>query len=213
MLYNWIELQPTYYCTHVYLYSYISKLVVPLYNCVFLLMCVTGASPGAECIEGDVRLAGGLNNMGGRVEICNGGVWGSACNHNFTEPEARVVCNQLGFTECKQSHTSQYVTSSTCIYHIFKLLLCSSLVICAFSITVSINTSLWEWNRTHSTAWSKVPGKWVQPLWVWLLKTESSQLLSQWRGSCHLQSKYVYFKCVYKQVFISESEFISHMNF
>ena len=69
-------------------------------------MCVTGAGPGAECTEGDVRLAGGLNNMGGRVEICNGGVWGSVCNHNFREPEARVVCSQLGFTECKQSHTS-----------------------------------------------------------------------------------------------------------
>ena len=36
------------------------------------------------------------------MEICDGGVWGSVCNHEFGEWEARVVCNQLGFTECKQ---------------------------------------------------------------------------------------------------------------
>ena len=67
-------------------------------------MCVLGVE--AECTEGDIRLAGGLNNMGGRVEVCNGGVWGSVCNHNFGELEARVVCNQLGFNECKHSHIS-----------------------------------------------------------------------------------------------------------
>ena len=67
-------------------------------------MCVPGVE--AECTEGAVRLAGGLNNMGGRVEICNGGVWGSVCNHNFGELEARVVCTQLGFNECKHSHIS-----------------------------------------------------------------------------------------------------------
>ena len=36
------------------------------------------------------------------MEICDGGVWGSVCNHEFGEWEARVVCNQLGFSECKQ---------------------------------------------------------------------------------------------------------------
>ena len=69
-------------------------------------MCIFENAPGAaseaECKEGDIRLSGGLDDMEGRVEICNGVVWGTVCNHNFGELEAKVVCNQLGFTECKQ---------------------------------------------------------------------------------------------------------------
>ena len=61
-----------------------------------------GAAPEAECRDGGIRLSEGLTNMEGRVEICNGGVWGSVCKHNFGELEATVVCKQLGFAECEQ---------------------------------------------------------------------------------------------------------------
>jgi serine/threonine protein kinase len=59
----------------------------------------TGASPEPQCVDGAVRLAGGLSDMGGRVELCDGGVWGSVCNHGFGDSEAKVVCKQLGFSE------------------------------------------------------------------------------------------------------------------
>ena len=76
--------------------------------CMHVFVCVSGAAP-ANCTEGEVRLEGCLNNMGGRVEICHKGVWGTVCAHEWGEPEARVVCNQLGFTECKQ-HTVECIT-------------------------------------------------------------------------------------------------------
>lgn len=51
-------------------------------------------------------MAGGLDELGGRVELCHRGVWGSICNHGFGEQEAKVVCTQLGFTECKSRNNS-----------------------------------------------------------------------------------------------------------
>lgn len=74
--------------------------------CVAISVCLyPGAMSEPECKNGDVRLAGGLDEMGGRVEVCDGGVWGSVCNHEFGEEEAAVVCNELGFTECEQFDT------------------------------------------------------------------------------------------------------------
>ena len=63
---------------------------------------MSGAAQEPECNDGDIRLAGwSLNIIGGRVEICHEGVWGSMCNQNFGNMEAKVICNQLGFTECE----------------------------------------------------------------------------------------------------------------
>ena len=33
----------------------------------------------------------------GRLEVRYNGTWGTVCNHSFTDNEARVVCNDLGF--------------------------------------------------------------------------------------------------------------------
>ena len=65
-----------------------------------------GEAPQPECEEeGSVRLAGGHEategSSGGRVEVCSEGVWGSVCDHGFGESEAKVVCGQLGYTNCE----------------------------------------------------------------------------------------------------------------
>ena len=51
------------------------------------------------CRQGDVRLAGGLNNLEGRVEFCNNNQWGTVCQDRFGAPETIVVCKQLGFSD------------------------------------------------------------------------------------------------------------------
>ena len=46
---------------------------------------------------GQVRLAGGSNEMEGRVEYCNGSVWGTVCHEEWDSNDAKVVCRQLGY--------------------------------------------------------------------------------------------------------------------
>ena len=44
-----------------------------------------------------IRLADGHNFYSGRVEIYRNGVWGTVCDDNWTNTNAQVVCQQLGF--------------------------------------------------------------------------------------------------------------------
>ncbi len=55
----------------------------------FLVACST---------QNALRLQGGVNNMTGRVEICNNNIWGTVCDNLWGPPDAQVVCRQLGFS-------------------------------------------------------------------------------------------------------------------
>jgi len=43
-----------------------------------------------------VRLAGGMTNYQGRLEILYNGEWGTVCDDSFYDTEASVFCRQLG---------------------------------------------------------------------------------------------------------------------
>lgn len=51
----------------------------------------------SNCSTGDLRLRGGSTQYEGRIEMCYNGLWGSVCQSSFSQEEARVVCNQLGY--------------------------------------------------------------------------------------------------------------------
>ena len=52
----------------------------------------------SNCTEGNVRLAEGDSEYGGRVEVCINKAWGTVCLPGWGNQEARVVCNQIGAT-------------------------------------------------------------------------------------------------------------------
>ena len=58
---------------------------------------------GVSSYRGEVRLVSEFNNSSvsvssGRVEVYQGGVWGTVCNKEFNQAAADTVCRQLGYT-------------------------------------------------------------------------------------------------------------------
>ena len=58
----------------------------------------TSSILAATCTHGDVQLVGGTSQYEGRVEVCINNGWGTVCHNNWSNPDATVVCKQLGYT-------------------------------------------------------------------------------------------------------------------
>ena len=55
-----------------------------------------GITCSESCTNHDVRLVDGSSSSEGRLEICLGGFWGTVCDNQFHNADAKVVCRQLG---------------------------------------------------------------------------------------------------------------------
>ena len=69
-----------------------------------------------DCSDGDVRLMGGMSSLEGRVEICRNNTYSTVCDDFWDEPEANVVCNQLGYSGNSKYLCVFIIHSLLCIY-------------------------------------------------------------------------------------------------
>ncbi len=76
-----------------------------LCSCLFVL--------AAACNEGDIRLAGGVSQFEGRLEICLNEVWGTVCDDGWDNNGANVACRQLGFSRFSKLRLLNYLSVSS----------------------------------------------------------------------------------------------------
>ena len=51
-----------------------------------------------------MRLVGSSSSLEGRVEVCYEGVWGQVCNSLWSDPDAEIVCRELGHATAGKHH-------------------------------------------------------------------------------------------------------------
>ncbi|XP_076317919.1 neurotrypsin-like isoform X2 [Tachypleus tridentatus] len=51
-----------------------------------------------------VRLVNGKNQLSGRVEISRFGIWGTICDDQFDDNDAKVICRMLGYNGSARAH-------------------------------------------------------------------------------------------------------------
>ena len=78
---------------------------------VELIEVVQSPLDSQACTNGSVRLMYGSGPWEGNVQLCYNGIWGWVCDNSWTSNDARVVCNQLGY-----STSSMYLHHLTLLY-------------------------------------------------------------------------------------------------
>lgn len=90
---------PVMHCPPGYFLCKVSEQCIPVkFMCDGINDCSDGADEEREQCNAPIvyRLADG-NEFEGRVEVKYHGVWGTVCDDDFSEKEASVLCNSLGF--------------------------------------------------------------------------------------------------------------------
>lgn len=87
----------------------------------------------SECNETDVRLVDGVTPDDGRVEICFNGFWGSVCDDDWDNNDAKVVCRQLGYNGSKFNQNLDTLT----FLNILHSICCTETTSCAVQFVIA----------------------------------------------------------------------------
>ena len=77
---------------------------------------------GAICVNGAVRLIGGLVPTEGTVQVCVDGMWRELCYSGWGYQEAFVVCRQLGLPATGECDMTQKDISVVIVIVVFNLM-------------------------------------------------------------------------------------------
>lgn len=67
------------------------------------------------CNHGDVRLRNGATTNEGRVEVCDGGMWGTVSHDGWSTQDAQVVCRQLNITNTYNNSEPNQPAGNACM--------------------------------------------------------------------------------------------------
>lgn len=59
-------------------------------------LILTSSTESSTLDIADIRLAGGSGRFEGRVEVQIDGVWGTICDYQFDQYDARTTCRSIG---------------------------------------------------------------------------------------------------------------------
>ena len=82
------------------------------------------------CSNGDIRLVGGMRkdsqnrSLEGRLEYCYEEQWGTVCDSNFDNFDARVICKEAGFSASE--HAELLLNDPIAMYLCFRWCTCIS---------------------------------------------------------------------------------------
>lgn len=72
---------------------------------VVILFAVVPLTAGGSCIDGNIHLENSTSSYingdyfnGGRVEVCYDGTYRPVCDENWTDSDAQVLCNYIGYS-------------------------------------------------------------------------------------------------------------------
>ena len=62
----------------------------------------SGMFSHAACNDGDALIVGNFTEGEGSIEVCQSGLWYQVCDEGWSQEDAKVACESLGFSElCK----------------------------------------------------------------------------------------------------------------
>ena len=80
----------------------------------------TVPTPTSPCYDGELLLANstysyidGYNFYGGRVEVCYNGTYRPVCDNGWTDNDAAVVCNSVGYDSSYYRKSDTFVLCNT----------------------------------------------------------------------------------------------------
>lgn len=74
-----------------------------------------------NCLNGEIKLAGGRDNTEGVLKICKDGSFKNLCSSIWTVQNANDACKKLGFISSQSNHTQNFSYMHISVFFLFQI--------------------------------------------------------------------------------------------